>query len=1085
MSSHNPQESSSSDEEESHRSHLNLPQVNLSNIRKQQTKATPRDHFVKSKKKLQAKNKTVRFPSEDSRRDTMISNESTTNNEDSDSDNDSNYIPRRSGSLSADDANLPSFKFNSNELSNQNFNEEEEESDENDVNDDDENNQNRHQYHLDNPDNEISGSSDSSDDEREADGAGNKDKSSNLHSDNNQHNLEKQPSITSSKNSKSFHSKSAPEVSRLGTRGFRRDNDRDSFGSRRESSQHSFRTGTTGTSESRAGNTFKGILRRMALADQAYSNTHAAVNANPNTVDDVDLATDTAPSHGDSFIGRVLSLSNRSGSISGGGLAPGALHRSHNSRERTIDEEEEVGGGELDREASDSIELKRLDLEDINDEARNLIGTHVPGGAEILKNHDIAKRAERKRERERQKRSSSDNNTPPTSNSSTTFTVNKENKDGDTDISGSESGYASSVNDSPHGFYQPNSEFNVDQNLANDLQDDEFMMLDEGGGYIAPPKQVHAGVLLSLLQLYQNPQDIKSTSSLNTGSSSLAEGGDYNAHEDSDDATNNLYETKNTSTVDFTKLKSGIKKGGKMVLNAPGKVGQAGYAGYKKFGPSSRTSTGDFDEKEEEDESNENLPSFQNAKPKAPKKNTSSSKVPQVSKKLRKHKKQQNQRLRITVHIADIIQRQRFIMKLCRAFMLFGAPSHRLEDYMIMTSRVLELDGQFIYFPGCMIMAFGDAATRTSEVHLVRCSQGLNLSKLSDSHVIYKSVVHDLLAVDEATAKLEELLRKKNLYNAWICVFLYGLGSASVTPFAFSGNWYDVPISFLIGLCVGYLQFFVSSMSNLYSSVFEVTSSIVVSFIARAIGSIKDGKYFCFGAIAQGSLALILPGYIILCGSLELQSKNLVAGSVRMFYAIIYSLFLGFGITLGAALYGWVDHGATDEAVCDTGHSIDDKWRILFVPLFTLCLGLINQARWRQIPAMLFVSCVGYIANYYAAKYFKNITEFTAALGAFVIGILGNIYSRFFKGMAASVMLPAIFVQVPSGIASKSTLLAGIESANQITNSSYEGSSGSDVSSLSFGATMVEVSIGISVGLFAAALFVYPFGKKKTSLFSL
>jgi uncharacterized membrane protein YjjB (DUF3815 family) len=276
-------------------------------------------------------------------------------------------------------------------------------------------------------------------------------------------------------------------------------------------------------------------------------------------------------------------------------------------------------------------------------------------------------------------------------------------------------------------------------------------------------------------------------------------------------------------------------------------------------------------------------------------------------------------------------------------------------------------------------------------------------------------------------------------------------------------------------------------MSNLYSSVFEVSASIVVSFIARAIASIRGGDLFCFSAIAQGSLALILPGYIILCGSLELQSRNLVAGAVRMFYAIIYSLFLGFGITLGAALYGWIDKGAVagDKAkTCQ--HPIDDKFRILFVPLFSTCLGLINQARWQQLPAMLIIACTGYVGTYFAGKHFASVTEFTACIGAFIVGILGNLYSRVWKGMAVSAMLPAIFVQVPSGIASQSTLVSGIETADKITNSTSDANSGSvNVPSLSFGATMVQVSIGISVGLFAAAIVVYPLGKKRTGLFAL
>ena len=774
--------------------------------------------------------------------------------------------------------------------------------------------------------------------------------------------------------------------------------------------------------------TLKSILRKMSLVDRAHSNPEPAEQSNSDT-----------------FLGRVLDNSGSLG-LGGGGMVPGALRY---SRDREYDEEERIG----DLEGPESIEMKKINFAQLSEEAQNLISSHIPDASKHHTPHEG---------------SSAEHDS--TANNSTAELLNHRDYDSEAETPSSrpESGDQS--------FYAPNPDFLLRRDVNNDYQGEDFILDEENvDGYIAPPRQVHAGVLSSLLKLYQNPAEGSTASSFvsrDTGGTTLAdENSLYN------DETGTLNDqVHHTSTLDFTKWKNGLK-------NAPKRLKMSNIKSKRKekSSPNSESEeSGLFDEKLDPN-TNAALPSFQNARPKAPKKPPTNIKA---TKKKRKNQKKA-QRLRITVHIADILQRQRFIMRMCRALMLFGAPTHRLEEYMVMTSRVLEIDGQFIYFPGCMIVSFGDAATRTSEVHLIRCAQGLNLSKLSDTHKVYKGVIHDILGVEDAAQQLEDLLKAKNLYAPWLCVLFYGLGSAAVCPFAFGGGWIDIPIAFGVGLCVGYLQFYVSSMSNLYSSVFEVTSSIIVSFIARAIGSIRGGKLFCFAAIAQGSLALILPGYIILCGSLELQSRNLVAGSVRMFYAIIYSLFLGFGITLGGALYGWVDKNSTSAQKCSPSHAVNDKWRILFVPMFSICLGLINQARWRQLPVMTVISCIGYIGNYFAGKHFSQVTEFTACIGAFIVGILGNLYSRIGRGMAVSAMLPAIFVQVPSGIASQSSLISGIQTADQITKSNSTDHVTNSVGSLSFGATMVEVSIGISVGLFAAALVVYPFGKKRTGLFTL
>ena len=85
-------------------------------------------------------------------------------------------------------------------------------------------------------------------------------------------------------------------------------------------------------------------------------------------------------------------------------------------------------------------------------------------------------------------------------------------------------------------------------------------------------------------------------------------------------------------------------------------------------------------------------------------------------------------------------------------------------------------------------------------------------------------------------------------------------------------------------------------------------------------------------------------------------------------------------------------------------------------------------------------------------------------------------------------MLPAIFVQVPSGVASQGSLVAGINNANSIVNNKTTDATNPDGYSyntvMNLGITMVQISIGITVGLFVATLVIYPFGKKRTGLFT-
>ncbi|MCJ1389872.1 hypothetical protein MMC18_002729 [Xylographa bjoerkii] len=495
----------------------------------------------------------------------------------------------------------------------------------------------------------------------------------------------------------------------------------------------------------------------------------------------------------------------------------------------------------------------------------------------------------------------------------------------------------------------------------------------------------------------------------------------------------------------------------------------------------------------------------------------------------------------IRIHNEESSLRYQYVIELCHALMAYGAPTHRLEgklsfpyvlilsplptftisicifrmpntaflerpphdqrltsqrstEYMRMTCHVFELDGRFLFIPGCMLVSFVDRKTQTSDVRIVRNDHSVDLSKLLEMHTIYKRVNHDKIGATEGSLLLKGLFQKKVAYGPWTLVLFYGLASAFVGPFAFGARLIDMPMAFLLGCLLGVMKIIVSPKSELYSNIFEVSAAVATSFLARALGSIKGGDVFCFSALAQSSIALILPGYTVLCGALELQSRNIVAGSVHMVYAIIYSLFLGFGITIGTSFYGGMDRHATSETVCQ--NPISGYWKFFFIPPFTICLIVINQGKPSQMPVMVLISLAGYVVNFFSSLRFPSNVQVSQTLGALTIGLMGNFYSRIWEGVSAAALLPAIFVQVPSGLAASGSLISGLTSANQIisgangtttvSNGTQAGNGTVDINSTVFNVaySMIQVSIGITVGLFLSVLIVYPLGKKRSGLFS-
>lgn len=486
-------------------------------------------------------------------------------------------------------------------------------------------------------------------------------------------------------------------------------------------------------------------------------------------------------------------------------------------------------------------------------------------------------------------------------------------------------------------------------------------------------------------------------------------------------------------------------------------------------------------------------------------------------------RRKEKQRMRIELNITSVHNRQLFLMKLAKALMVFGAPSHRIESQLLSAARILEVDAEYVNLPGIMICSFGDHDTKTSDTHFVKCGGRLSLGALHQVHQIYRAVVHDEISAKKATKELDDILMADPVYNIYArCVFAF-LISSLICPLAFGGSIADMWFAGIGGIALCLMHFWSASKSQIYATVFEITITVFISFMARGLSSIPSQK-FCYTAISSAGIVSILPGYLILTSSLELASKNIVCGSIKMVYALIYTLFIGYGLNLGSDFYLLFDESQREElkrisdgmvaAASLSGNFIADNtstllndvgahmfsgqftfsntipvqrdyintgcyrppsfaWYLqpfpwwtefIIVPLFSILSSLSNLQPWRSVEliVMVVISCISYAANKGADFFIFQRSDVVSAIGAFVIGLLGNVYSRKMGGTAFTSMVTGVLFLVPSGLSASGGITAqgnGIEIGN----------------------AMVAVTIGITVGLFMSQSFVYMFGSKKNA----
>lgn len=168
---------------------------------------------------------------------------------------------------------------------------------------------------------------------------------------------------------------------------------------------------------------------------------------------------------------------------------------------------------------------------------------------------------------------------------------------------------------------------------------------------------------------------------------------------------------------------------------------------------------------------------------------------------------------------------------------------------------------------------------------------------------------------------------------------------------------------------------------------------------------------------------------------------------------------------------------------------------------------------------MVFISFMGYLVNFLSVDLFHGSFTIAHTLGGFMIGLLGNLYSKFgwqvehiiydrgfgrgnnagrrrsriglgaSQGfaLAAAGMVPAMIVQVPSGLANTGIVAAGLQTADAIVRNTTANNQAFPLGELQLDAMpillqVIQIGISIAMGLSLAALLLYPLGKKRSGL---
>lgn len=371
-------------------------------------------------------------------------------------------------------------------------------------------------------------------------------------------------------------------------------------------------------------------------------------------------------------------------------------------------------------------------------------------------------------------------------------------------------------------------------------------------------------------------------------------------------------------------------------------------------------------------------------------------------------------------HSADFKEKQEFIIRLGKALHKFGTPAYRLEAHLQNVATFLKLRASFIISPTALTFVLADSDDNQDYNHLVRVNPGeIDLGSLARADELVDELSSGQRTLTEAIERLDEIANKPNPYGLFFTFIAFGASSGAFAMLMRT-SWNDVLWSTLLGFIVfGFI--FWAERSRRVTDMLEPISALTTALAASAIMLIDPG--INVPLVILSSVIAFIPGLALTVGLSELAARHLISGTARIMDGIMVLFKLYFGGVLGVAI-GELAWGKQDYIP----PMPPPEWTAwLAVTILTTSLVILFKARLKDAPWGIISGYVAFGASIWGAHYLGYALG--AFVGAFVLGVYSNLFSRIMKLPASIVRILGIVVLVPGSkvYIGLNTLISGQE----------------------------------------------------------
>ncbi len=349
-----------------------------------------------------------------------------------------------------------------------------------------------------------------------------------------------------------------------------------------------------------------------------------------------------------------------------------------------------------------------------------------------------------------------------------------------------------------------------------------------------------------------------------------------------------------------------------------------------------------------------------------------------------------------------------FVLALARALHRYGTPAHRLEEALRVCCDRLGLVAEVFSTPTTIIMSFGAPAELRTRMMRVEGGE-LDMGKLAQVDQLADAVAAHQITAAEGVDRLSEIIAAPPRFGRGLSTLMHGVTAGSLAVF-FGGGLEDVAVSAAIGLLLGVLAQYARRSTD-QARVFELVGAAFAAFAASIVSAIW--LPINPAVVTVAALIVLLPGMSLTVAMTELATRNLISGTARLMSAVIVLLELVVGVAIGERLAGaLVDiHQAVPVGLPEWA-----QWVALVAS--SLGVSIVVQARPSAFGWILAACVVGYTGSRVGSEWLggSSYGQLGVMVGAFALGVLGNVYARLLERPAQIVLVPAMLTLVPGAM---------------------------------------------------------------------